>query len=106
MKLFNTIILAAFLFASSSVIAQGKSGMHGNKHVTVRTHSSNGSINANEHASVNGEIHASDKSILNRPATTVKMKKNSKYYKSNGNRRYYYKNGKRYTYRSYVRKDA
>ena len=105
MKLFSKIILGALLLSSSSAIAQGKSGSKGNnKTVTVKTRSTNGSINANEHASANGQMHASDRSILNRPttATTVRMKKNGKYYKSNGNRKYYYKNGKRYTYRSYA----
>ena len=105
MKLFSKIMLGAFLFTSSSAIAQGKSGGNGkNKGVVVKTHSSKGAMSANEHASANGQIHASDRSILNRPATatTVRMKNNGKYYKSNGNRKYYYKNGKRYTYRTYA----
>jgi len=105
MKLFSKIILGALLLSSSSVMAQGKSASKGNnKGVVVKTHSNNGRTNANQHASANGQMHASDRSILNRPttATTVRMKKNGKYYKSNGNRKYYYKNGKRYTYRSYA----
>ena len=106
MKLINKIILGALLFTSSAASAQGKSSMNGKKNVTVKTHSTNGITSANEQANANGQIHASDKSILNRPVTTVRIKKNSKYYKSNGNRKYYYKNGKRYTYRSYVRRAA
>lgn len=107
MKLINKIILGALLFTSSTTaMAQGKSNMNGKKAVTVKTHSTNGSASANENASVNGQINASDRSILNRPTTTVRMKKNSKYYKTQGNRKYYYKNGKRYTYRSYVRRAA
>ncbi len=106
MKIINKIILAALLFSSSSATAQGKSGMKGKNTVAVKTRSTNGSINANRHASTNGQIHASDKSILNRPANTITRKSNSKYYKANGNRKYYYKNGKRYTYKRYVRRAA
>lgn len=106
MKLINKLILGALLFTSSTTaMAQGKSN-NGKKAVTVKTHSTNGSASANEHASVNGQLNASNRSILNRPTTTVRLKKNSKYYKTNGNKKYYYKNGKRYTYRSYVRKAA
>ena len=107
MKLINKIILGALLFTSSTTaMAQGKSNRNGKKTVTVKTHSTTGSTSSNEHANVNGQINASDRSILNRPTTTVRLKKNSKYYKTNGNRKYYYKNGKRYIHRSYVRKTA
>ncbi len=114
MKLFSKIMLGALLFTSSAVMAQGKSGSNGkNKTVTIKTHSSKGAMSANEHASANGQIHASDRSILNRPTTTVSTKSNSKYYsKKHGyKKKYYYKNGKRYAYKSsgtrrYVRKAA
>ena len=78
MKRFSKFLLGAALLTSGSVMAQGKSGMHGNngnhKMETVRTHSTTGVINANEHASENGQMHASDRSILNRPATVVRTR--------------------------------
>lgn len=69
MKLFSKIILGAFLFTSSSAIAQGKSGGSNGKNKAVIVKSSNGSVSANQHASETGQIHASDRSILNRAAT-------------------------------------
>ena len=58
MKITNTIILGVLLFTSSAAFAQGKSGTHGNKTVTVKSNSTNGSINANEHANSNAQINS------------------------------------------------
>lgn len=105
MKLFSKILLGAALLTSGSVMAQGKSGMHGNngnhKTETVKTHSTNRVINANEHANENGQMHASDRSILNRRSTTtVRVKHN------NGNHYGKMKHSHRvYTRKHYVKKD-
>ena len=85
MKMISKIMLGAMLLTTGTVMAQGKSGMQGNKGnngnktviVTERNNpiKSKESIEANEHASATGRMHASERSVLNRPAgRTVKVK--------------------------------
>lgn len=81
----SKIMLGAMLLTTGTVMAQGKSGMQGDKSnngnktviVTERNNpiNSKGSIEANEHASAMGRMRASERSVLDRPAgTTVKVK--------------------------------
>ena len=110
MKTISKIMLGTMLLITGTVMAQGKSGMQGNKgnngNKTVIVNERNnpmkskGSIEANEHASVTGQLHASERSVLNRPAgTTVRVR-----HTNNGNhygQRKYHHVRKTYTSRKY-----
>jgi hypothetical protein len=82
MKTIASIITGCFLLVASMVSAQGKSGVHNNKNknyvVTTKTHSSNGVIKANQHASATAQRHASSNSVLNRTVWTSKHKPHAK----------------------------
>ena len=114
--MFSKIMLGAMLITSGTAMAQGKSGMHGNNNnngnkgviVTERNNpiKSKGSVEANEHASSTAQEHASDRSILNRPArTTVRVRRT---YTNNGHHYGQYKHSHRsktYTRRTTVKTD-
>lgn len=100
MKMISKIMLGAMLLTTGTVIAQGKSGMEGNKKnngnktivVTERNNAikSKESMEAIEHASATGRMHASERSVLNRPTgTTVRVRRtnNGNHY---GQRKYHH----------------
>ncbi|MEJ7610395.1 MAG: hypothetical protein WKF88_04365 [Ferruginibacter sp.] len=89
MKIISKIIMSALLLTSGAAFAQ-KSNSRGNgtqKVVVITdkktTGNSNGVINANEHASTTGKMHANSNSVLIKPAitTTTTYKKHKKHHR-------------------------
>lgn len=88
MKIFTKIMMGALLFTSASAFAQKGNGRGNgnNKNVMMNgqktTGNMNGVMNANEHASTTGKMHADEHSVLNSPVvtTTTTTNKYKKHY--------------------------
>ena len=91
MKILSKIMMGALLLASGSAFAQKNNGRgNGNQKTVIitdkkTTGNMNGVLNANEHASPTGKMHANEHSVLNRTGvyTNTHPKKHKKHVRKN-----------------------